>query len=197
MVYPVFSLGRFRVAAAITALDLSVSGPRFVKSYFFLLFFFPSSLSLSAISPFFVLLFLRLLCLSSSNFFLPFFPTFSFFLFLYPFLFFLLILIFFFSFFLPLSAVFLSLSPDLFLLFSEPLSFSLFLFMFFFLAQISFLVSPLCQGGCYQIKKTKAEQSNQKKRLVVSTYFKHFSHLLALMPATPPHYSLKKSWGEH
>ena len=27
--------------------------------------------------------------------------------------------------------------------------------------------------------------------------FLHFSHRLALMPAPPPHYSFKKSWGEH
>ena len=27
--------------------------------------------------------------------------------------------------------------------------------------------------------------------------FLHFSHRVALMPAPPPHYSFKKSWGEH
>ena len=193
-----------------------VKGPRFdsVESYFF--FFPPLIFPSLSLSPgmgsvpgrghffpitFFSSLLFPLFFLSYSNFFLPLFPCLpSLFLspILFPFLFFILILFLplfflfcflFSSLFLPLSVAFLfSLSAiyyshDCFLLFPSSLfpMFVLFFFSPFNHFSFSYLFHLFAKGAA--IKKDKAEQS---KRLVVSTYYKHFYHLLALPPAPPP-----------
>ena len=180
----------------------SPADPTFPAYHTFFLPFF-SPLSYTSFFPSFFILFCPPL-ISSSPFPLPSFFFFflllfshsfsssSFFFFLYfflsPILFPLLFFLYFFS------------SPFCFLF---SLSFSFILFSWFFppfplLSLSSFspfnhfflfiFISPLCEceGGCHKTKKIKVEKSKNNESLVVSTYYKHFSHLLALPPALSP-----------
>ena len=172
----------------------SVPGRGHFFSYHF--FFFPS------FSPLF---------LSYSNFFLtlsPCLPSFFHSPILFPLLLFILILFFLYFFFfvsffplffLPLSVAFLfSLSSIIILLiassFSPPLSFPClcsFSSRPSIIFSFSYLFHLLAKGAA--INKDKAEQS---KRLVVSTYYKYFPHLLAL-PPDPPSIIHSKNPGKH
>ena len=145
-------------------------------SFLFYTSFFPSFFILSLSSNFF-----------SYSYPIPFLPPHSFsssrFSFLFP------------SCFFPFLVIFSLLSP--FILFSWiPPPFTL-LFLSYFPSRptiISFFSTSLPRGAINKIKKLKAEQCNNNKRLVVSIYYKHyFSHLLAHLPRHP--LSLQKILG--
>ena len=103
------------------------------------------------------------------------------------------------SFFFPFLLLYFSLFPQFIVLLVAsscfPPLFLMFCCCFSFRPSIIFsflFISPLCQGGCYNMKKVKVEQS---KRLVVPTYYKHFCHLLTLPPAPSPIIHSKNSGG--